>query len=85
MLKKLSNSLAQSNDGPTISVDEQQRKLEKYEKRLRDMIVAYRSVCEERDTLKEVVSSFTDPSESVEKEHDKSTADDRYECVGLVK
>ena len=34
-----------------------QRKLEKYEAKLKDLVVAYRSVCDERDALSQVISS----------------------------
>ena len=42
------------------TVASQQKKLEKYEKKLKDLVVAYRSVCEERDVLSQVISAGQD-------------------------
>ena len=39
------------------AVSSLQKKLQKYEKKLKDLVVAYRSVCEERDALSQVISS----------------------------
>ena len=44
------------NDYET-TISSLQRKLEKYEAKLKDLVVAYRSVCDERDALSQVISS----------------------------
>ncbi len=61
MFKNLINSSQQNDYISELEqqVATQQRKIEKYEKKLKDLVVAYRSVCEERDVLSQLISTST--------------------------